>query len=74
MISPMVSTKEAREILGVSRKLFDKIKSELRGHQYVPNGKNFYKRAEIDAFIERHRKPTYVHGQLQNPEIAGWFN
>jgi hypothetical protein len=69
----VISTREAMAMLGVSRKLWDKIKCELRPVQYTPGGKLFYKRLEVEALIERKRKSVYPRGQFMNPEIAGWF-
>lgn len=68
----MISTRQAMAMLGVSRKLFDKIKCDLHQYQYMQGGKLFYKRSDIEAYIERKRKPVYVHG-LVNKEIANWF-
>ena len=73
MISPMVGATEARCLLGVSRSLWDKIRLELHAYQYTPGGKLFYKRSEIEAYIERKRKPQFVQGRLMNPEIESWF-
>lgn len=68
----MISTRQAMTVLGVSRKLFGKIKCDLRPVQYMPNGKIFYSEKDIEAYIERKRKPVFVHG-LINKEIASWF-
>lgn len=69
----MISTRQAMAMLGVSRKLFDKIRCELRPVQYMPNGKIFYRRSDIESYIERKRKPQFVRGRFMNPEIASWF-
>jgi hypothetical protein len=54
--SAMLSPRQAREMLGVSRSEFDKIKLELRPVQYSPNGKSYYIRREIVAYLQAHPK------------------
>ncbi len=67
----MISARQARELLGVSRTLWDSLRRNFTPIQY--NKKLFYKRDEIQNFIERHRKPVQMHGKLMNLEISTWF-
>ena len=54
----MLSARQTREMLGVSRSEFNKIKLELRPVQYSANGKSYYIRREIVAYMELHPKKT----------------
>ncbi len=67
----MISARQARELLGVSRTLWDSLRHNFTPIQY--NKKLFYKRDEIENFIERHRKPAPMRGGFRNPEISTWF-
>jgi len=69
----MITPQQARSMLGVSRTLFDRLKSELRPVRYSNNGKRFYDPADIQALIERKREGVFVRGGFENPEVGGWF-
>lgn len=69
----MITSRAARELLGISRFIWDRLKNELRPVRYSNNGKLFYRRSEVDALIERKRVGLSDLGRLMNPEIKTWF-
>jgi len=52
--SAILSARQTRKMLGVSRSMFNTIRLELRPVQYSSNGKCYYIRREIVDYMERH--------------------
>jgi len=55
MTPTSITPARAREILGLSRSRFDRLRHELRPFRYTERGRRVYDLGEVLAYRERHR-------------------